>query len=305
MNLLGGITLAAACSATVFPQAPADRPAFEVASLRPSGPPPSGLRLDGFLQGGPGTADPERITDSQVTLQTLLREAYGVQYDQIQGPGWMAEQKYDLVAKVPPGATKDDLKLMLQDLLVDRFKLSLHRVTKDFPVYELTIAKGGSKLKENTDPNLTPCRPGECGDPLNLPLDKNGFPQLPPGKSGSIAKAVNGVVRMTVRGLPLSSLLFQVGTQLGTITGPNSFAPGRIVDRTGLTGKYDFNLEYAGAGGIGAALSLPTSPEGAEPSGGLPLIDAIEKQLGLKLSKTTASYEVLVIDHAERIPAEN
>jgi uncharacterized protein (TIGR03435 family) len=218
----------------------------------------------------------------------------------------MAEDKYDLVAKVPPGATRDDLKLMLQDLLMDRFKLSLHRVRKDFPVYELTIAKGGSKLKENTDPNLTACRPGECGDPLNVPLDKNGFPQLPPGKSGSIGKATNGIVRMTVRGLPLSSLLFRVRTQLGTITGPNSFAPGRIVDKTGLTGKYDFNLEYAGEPGrIGSALSLPTSPDGAEPGGGLPLIDAIEKQLGLKLTKTTAPYEVLVIDHAERIPAEN
>jgi uncharacterized protein (TIGR03435 family) len=112
-------------------------------------------------------------------------------------------------------------------------------------------------------------------------------------------------MHMTAQGMPLSLLLFQVGTQLGTITGPNTFAQGRIIDKTGLTGKYDFKLEYAGGGGIGGALSLPAAPAGAEPTGGLTLIDAMEKQLGLKFTKTTAPYDVLVIDHAEKVPTEN
>ena len=273
---------------------------FEVASVKPSGPPPQGPRIEGRLLGGPGTAGPGRITDSRVTLQRLLREAYVVDFDQIQGPGWIAEEKYDIEAKVPAGATKDDLKVMFQHLLEERFKLVLHHITKDFPVYELTIAKGGSKLKENTDTGLEPSRPGEP----RMPLDRNGFPQLPPGKSGSLGATANGLTRTTSRGLPLSMLIFQLGPQLGTITGPNTYAPGRIVDKTGLTGKYDFNLEYVGGGGIGAALSLPTAADGQEPIG-LSFVDAIEKQLGLKLTKSTAPFDVLVIDHVEKTPTEN
>ena len=271
---------------------------FEVASVKPSGPASQGRPE---LQGGPGTADPGRITHPRITLQRLIGEAYGVAPDQIQAPGWIAEEKYDIAAKVPLGATKDDLKVMFQHLLEERFKLSLHHITKDFPVYELTIAKGGAKVKENTDPNLEPSRPG---DP-RMPPDRNGFPQLPPGKSGMVGAPVNGLTHTTARGMPLSSLLFQLGAQLGTFTGPNTYAPGRIVDKTGLTGKYDFNLEYAGVGGIGSALSLPAAGDASEPSIGLSFVDAVEKQLGLKLTKSTAPFEVLVIDHAEKTPTEN
>jgi len=223
-----------------------------------------------------------------------------VAFDQIQGPGWIAEEKYDVAAKVPLGATKDDLKVMLQNLLKERFKLAFHHIIKDFPVYELTIAKGGLKLKENTDPNLQPSRPG---DP-RMPLDRNGFPQLPPGTAGMVSAPVNGLTHMTARGMPVSIVVGRLGAQLGAVTGPNTYAPGRILDKTGLTGKYDFNLEYAGGSRIGAALSLPTSADG-EPSGGLSFVDAIEKQLGLKLTKTNAPVDVLVIDHAEKTPTEN
>ena len=269
---------------------------FEVASVKPSDPASQGR---GGPQGGPGTADPGRITASGVTLQALIRQAYGVDFDQIQAPGWIAEERYDIRATVPPGATKDDLKVMFQHLLEERFKLALHHITKDFPVYELTIAKGGSKLKENTE-SLEPSRPG---DP-RLPPDRDGFPQFPPGKSGMASAPVNGLNHMTARGMPLSMLLFQVGAQLGTITGQNTFAPGRIVDKTGLTGNYDFNLEFAGGFGIGTALSLPTSADASEPSGPS-LIEAMEKQLGLKLTKTTGHLDVLVIDRAEKTPTEN
>jgi uncharacterized protein (TIGR03435 family) len=189
---------------------------------------------------------------------------------------------------------------MLQDLLTERFKLALHIVKKDFAVYELTIAKGGSKLKENTE-TLEPTRPG---DP-RMPVDGNGFPQLPPGRSGMASASANGLNHMTVRGMPLSMLTSSVlGPQLGSITGPNTYAMGRIVDKTGLTGKYDFNLEYAGGFGPGGALSLPAGADG-EPAGGPTILDAMEKQLGLKVTKATAPYDVLVIDHAEKVPTEN
>ena len=286
--------IAIACLATLISVAFGQT--FEVASVKPSDP---ALQGRGGPQGGPGTADPGRITYSRVTLQRLIGEAYGVDFDQIQAPGWISEERYDVRATIPPGATKDDLKMMYQHLLEERFKLALHHIKKDFPVYELTIAKGGSKLKENTE-SLEPTRPG---DP-RLPPDRNGFPQIPPGKSGMASAPVNGLNHMTARGMPLSMLLFQVGAQLGTITGQNTYAPGRIVDKTGLTGKYDFNLEYAGGSGIGTALSLPTSADASDP-GGPSLIEAMEKQLGLKLTKINAPVDVLVIDHAEKTPTEN
>src|ERR1700676_5202112 len=134
LRAITSASLTAFISAGAFGQAgqgqPAPRPAFEVASVKPSGLPPQGPRIEGRLQGGPGTADPGRITDSRATLQFLIREAYGVAFDQIQGPGWIAEEKYDIEAKVPPGATKDDLKLMLQNLVEERFKLAFHHITK-------------------------------------------------------------------------------------------------------------------------------------------------------------------------------
>lgn len=298
VRAIASSSLIVCLAAGAFGQA-TSRPAFEVASVKPSGPPPPGPHTDGVLQGGPGTADPERITDSRVTLQRLLREAYRVDLDQIQGPAWMAEERYDLAAKVPPGATKEHLNLMLQDLLAERFNLRLHHTTKDFPVYELTIAKGGLKLRENTDPNLEPSRPGE----QRLPADSHGFPQFAPGKSGFAVSFVNGLSRMAARGMPLSALTRELGAQLGTITGPNSFAMGRIVDKVGLNGKYDFNLEYSGIPNVGGALSLPTAGDG-EPSGGLGILDAMEKQLGLKVVKSTAPYDVLVIDRVEKVPTE-
>ncbi|HEY2845321.1 MAG TPA: TIGR03435 family protein, partial [Bryobacteraceae bacterium] len=217
----------------------APRPVFEVASVKPSGPPSPGPQIN-MLQGGPGTADPERIRGSRVTLQPLLREAYAVDFDQIQAPDWLADERYDIVANVPPGTTKAQLKLMLQDLLAERFKLALHIVKKDFAVYELTIAKGGFKLNESTN-TLEQSRPGGP----RMPLDANGFPQIPSGTSGMASAVSNGLTHMTARGVPFSLLTGQLGAQLGTITGANTYAMGRIVDKTGLTGKYDFNLEYA------------------------------------------------------------
>jgi uncharacterized protein (TIGR03435 family) len=276
---------------------PSSRLEFEVASLRPSGPPPREPQLTNLVQGGPGTKEPERITGPRVTLQRFLTVAYGVDFDQIQGPAWTGEQRYDLIAKVPPGTSKDQIKVMLQNLMAERFKLVLHHVSKDLPVYELTIAKTGAKLQETRETDLRPMRLGEP-----TPLDQDGFPQLPSGAYGCTHTVVYALTRMTCRGMPLSFLASELAVPLGTGSG-NTFAMARIVDRTGFTGKYDFRLEYSGAYGPGGALSL-SGPD-VEPGGGLPLAAAVEKQLGLKLTKSSAPFDVLVIDRAERIPTEN
>jgi uncharacterized protein (TIGR03435 family) len=299
--------IVAACltftSGSAFGQS--DEKTFEVASVKLSGP-RRPLGLEGIIRGGPGSNDPERMLYPFLTLRVLLTLAYSVQPDQVSGPSWIDDTRYDIAAKVPPGVTKQQVNVMLQNLLAERFGLTFHLSSKEFPVYELTIAKIGSKLKETTELDLVPLRPGDV-NPSSMPSDRNGFPQLPAGRSGTSGRVVNGVVRQTFRGVPLSTLISLLGVQLGTETGGNSYAPGRIIDKTGLTGKFDFTLETSAVGGgrVGGALLQTDSFDLQEPSGGSSLFDALEKQLGLKVERKKASFEVLVIDHAEKSPKEN
>jgi uncharacterized protein (TIGR03435 family) len=110
------------------------KPAFEVASVKRSGPQAGTVGIEGKIIGGPGTADPLHVRGKRVTLFALIRTAYDVASDQISGPGWLQEEHYDITAEVPKGSAKSDVKLMLQNLLADRFRLSLHRESRELPV---------------------------------------------------------------------------------------------------------------------------------------------------------------------------
>lgn len=126
---------------------------FEVASVRASGPLPPSTR--GVGRGGLVTSNPERLTYERALFRQLLMDAYGVQRDQIKGPDWATADAvdggalFDISAKVPPGATKEQVATMLQNLLKERFQLALHHVTVEVSGYALVAAKGGPKLKES------------------------------------------------------------------------------------------------------------------------------------------------------------
>ena len=105
---------------------------FEVASVKRLTQP----RNISSSRGGPGTDDPERLTWSNVTLTGLLTSAYGVRREQISGPSWMQAEHYDVAAKIPPGTTTQQMRVMMQNLLTTRFQLVLHHETRVFPVYE-------------------------------------------------------------------------------------------------------------------------------------------------------------------------
>ncbi len=132
---------------------PVAKPAFEVVSIRPgSGKPtvfPSGIRVIGGVQGGPGSPDPERYGGNSVALRGLIQTAYGMKRDQVSGPGWIDTTRYDISAKVPAGATREQFNLMLQTMLAERFNMKFHREIKSFPAFNLIVAKSGLKLKEN------------------------------------------------------------------------------------------------------------------------------------------------------------
>jgi len=155
------------CGALVFlfragygqaPEQSASQIAFEVASVKPfdRSAPRSGPVVVGAISGGPGTADPNRIQAGAVTVQILLRTAYGVQTDQISGPSWLPDNLYQIVATVPTGATREQVNVMLQNLLADRFKMVIHREKRSFQTWDLVIAKNGPKLKEAADSSAQP-----------------------------------------------------------------------------------------------------------------------------------------------------
>src|ERR1700723_1700725 len=115
------------------------QPAFEVASIKPN----HTGDASSFVHPTPG-----RLTISNMTVKSLLRFAYQVRDSQILGgPGWIDSDHYDIEAKAEGNPSQDEMKLMLQRLFADRFALALHRETKEVPIYELTVAKGGIKIQ--------------------------------------------------------------------------------------------------------------------------------------------------------------
>jgi uncharacterized protein (TIGR03435 family) len=238
---------------------------FEVASIKPWVPPAGGGRGGMMLgmRGGPGTADPEQITYSGLPLKFILMNAYDVRPYQINGPGWLDTERFDIVAKVPSGATKEQVRVMLQNLLADRFGLKLHHETKDSQVYELVVDKNGPKFKPTTlaDSAATPIPDGPPQPPLGPPkLGKDGFPQLPQAdRPGMMMMMTMGTGGPRARMVAKAQTIAQVAQMLGNqVNRP-------VVDKTGLTGKYDFTLEFEfepGSGGGPKGLMLPPPPGG-------------------------------------------
>lgn len=268
---------------------------FEVASVRPSIP----LTTPGNsgMKGGPGTPDPERFTWTNVSLTRILLKAYGILNYRLSGPDWLDSARFDIAARVPPGATADQLASMLQNLLAERFKLRLHHETKEMAVYELTVGKSGSKLKESDldagPPEREPgARPPTMGGP-----DKEGFPQIPAGVEMMLGRMTDGIERITGRMQSVSALAGALGSELQR----------PVVDKTGLTGKFDFSLAYSLAGLRPRQLpaGFNATPADDIPSGGSSLFKAVQDQLGLSLESKKDAIDILVIDHIEKAPSEN
>jgi uncharacterized protein (TIGR03435 family) len=290
---------------------------FEVASVRPSGPAAAGTPQipGGRISGGPGTNDPERITYDRVPFQQLIMTAYGVQRDQIKGPDWATTDdirgaaRFNISAKVPPGATKEQAATMLQNLLAERFQLTLHHETTQFSGYALVVAKGGAKLKESRGPlnESEQTKPG-AGGRVELGTEKDGFPQLFPGRNmGGVFK--DGVVRIRFRDYPLFDLTQQLSIALSA----------HLIDRTGLGGKYDFTLEFTLPEdgfivAIRATLPLsqgqtaPLNKDGPNPSqqDAVPIIQGIHRDPGsFEPQPELLFHRRQVIDHVEKTPTEN
>jgi uncharacterized protein (TIGR03435 family) len=280
---------------------------FDVATVKPSAPPEPGKPMMIGIRGGPGSADPGQIS-ANVTLSMLLMNAYDVKAYQLSGPPWLNMERYDVIAKVPAGATKEQVRVMWQNLLADRFGLTLHHQSKVFQVEEMQIAKAG-KLKETTlESNAPEAQPPAAGLPFTPPkMDKNGVPEL----------SAPGLIMMMTVG-PAGPTAHMVGkaqttAQLAGMVGNELDRP--VIDKTGLTGKYDFVLEFApdpsrfrmlpGPGGPPPGAPGPGDTANAPDPAGLTIVGALQQQLGLRLVSTKAPLDILIIDHAEKVPTEN
>jgi uncharacterized protein (TIGR03435 family) len=202
---------------------------------------------------------------------------------------------------------------MWQNLLAERFHLILYHETRDFPAYDLAVAPGGPKLKEWTpDPNVDSAAAGPGG------RDEQGFPRLRPGLPGSATSfavrrdGMPSMIRETHR-QSMAEFAKGLGASLNRANAqPIGAATPRVTDKTGLTGVYEFRLEFEGTVALPGPPAPALFPGDAAPvagdpgEGGLSLFTALQKQLGLKLVKAkSVPVDVLVIDHADRTPTEN
>jgi uncharacterized protein (TIGR03435 family) len=253
--------------------APAQTPrlAFEVVSLKPTSETPAEL----FTAG----KELIKLDDSRVILRAVNllglvqlangQQRYGMPDDQVEGPSWMDDVRFDVVAKLPAGATKAQLPAMLWTMLADRFKMTAHEEEKVRPVFFLVMGKAPLKLNKTAGGKPIPC-------------------------TGSFHRVCQNVTMedfadILSRGRSLAAHL-PVGEAAIMVDRP-------VIDHTGLKGAYDFTMEHGYPGET-------RHQKSADPANIVPIKDAV-KDLGLALESGKAPHKVLVIDHIERAPTEN
>ncbi len=313
--------------------------AFEVASIKPAPPPDPSKMMNGKMHLGM-QVDGARVDIGFLSLADLIRIAYGIKSHQLSGPDWMSAQRFDIMAKMPEGATKEQVPAMLQALLAERFKLTVHHDSKEASVYALVVGKNGVKMKE-APPDPEPA-PGEV--PPTEPKQQ---------QSGVVFNAGGNQMRVTqgggtgegkavsFGGGPMGQMKMSMGEggmhmEFAKMTMPafaemlTRFTDHPVVDMTDLKGKYQVamdipmeDLKYmarnAGAGmvvmgpGPGAGAG-PGGPAGGGPSAGPAdaasapsgaSVFASVQKLGLKLEPRKAPVDMIVVDHVEKTPTDN
>lgn len=200
------------------------------------------------------------MTATNVSLRQLIVFAYQVHDFQIAGPDWLGSERFDIQAEGAEWANRPERPIILQNLLVERFKLALRHETKELPIFALVVAKNGLKL-QSVDPNGTS---GITSSRGSMTLEKASMKEIVDSLSQRVDRPV--------------------------------------IDETGLTGAFNGALHWTpddaqpSPGGTGDSAASDTGPS---------LFTAVQEQFGLKLIPQRGPVEVLVIDHVEKVPAEN
>ena len=187
---------------------------FEVASVRRVDIPATDKGVPVFpTTGGIGTANPTRIAYRATWLNPLIAEAFDVRSDQITGPEWLNRERYDIVANIPEGATKDQFKVMLGNLLRDRFQLRFHMDSKTGPVYALRVAKNGPALKE-TAVRLSDNGTVPSGS-VKSAADAQGFPVMSPEYRGMVGRPANSEMFWAAQDVPMATASRRMPRRIG------------------------------------------------------------------------------------------
>jgi uncharacterized protein (TIGR03435 family) len=261
-------------------------PTFEVVSVRPAD-------IPALLKGTPMIVrrDDAAFVNSNITMMDLLSIAYETAWEYISGPSWLTTTTFEINAKLPAGAKSEQVPGMLRSMLADRFKLQLHHVPKTEDVYRLKIGKNGIKFKE-ASPDTPAALKGRCPQ-------RPGHTQCRSISLGSWVASQNRFIRTMVQmGQPMNSD--------GMIDLP-------VIDETGLTGLYDFDLEWIPADGTGIGQAdqrlPPDSPalglDPPRPSTKARTISEAFDAIGLHLERSKHDANAIVIDHLEKTPTEN
>lgn len=235
-------------------------PAFDIADIHGSAHVTNPYMRGGVLRGG-------RYDVRTASMVELISAAYGLDSEKVLGgPSWLDIDRFDIAAKAPPNTPPETVKLMLQTLLADRFKLKTHMDMKQMPAYVLSVGKGKPKLKESDGAANSSCQ----GQPQN---------------------AQPGAVRYIMVSCRNRSME-QLAQDLRNMGG--NYLPNPVVDQTGLKGTWDFDLKWNGRNQLAAA-----GPDA------ISIFDAVDKQLGLKLGPQKVAMPVIVVDNVNQKPTEN
>jgi uncharacterized protein (TIGR03435 family) len=265
LALLSSATLAQTPASPAPPDPPAatkSGPTFELADVHVS----AHTATPNFT-GGALHAD--RYMLHNATMVDMVSLAYGMDRDNVlSGPAWLDLDRFDVSARAPRATSPDDVKLMLQALLADRFHLVVHYDTHPMPAYVLSVGKAGPKLK-----------PGDESGPSNC----DQTPNAPSTPSGAVP-----LIYVTCTNLTLD----QIAENLHNMAG--GYLDRQVFNSTGIKGSWTFDIKWTGRGNLQRA--------GAD---GISIFDAVDKQLGLKLEAKTAPLPVLIVDKVDETPTPN
>jgi uncharacterized protein (TIGR03435 family) len=271
MKLIAG-SFPLLCSLLVFggtvQQPPAKR-GFEVATVKPIDPNNSVFVTM--------SADPSIVSYGNLTLRDAIRGAYKVSDFQIVGPDWMSSARFKVDAKLPGGATSDQIPEMFQALLEERFKLTWRREPKEMQIYALLPGKDGAKLK-----------------PAQMKAPNQAMAMGTDGKPRSAVVFGGSLSQMTITA-PSASLLTLVGIA-------SRFTSRPVVDATGIDGEYDFSLTFAAETDAGLPAGFEGNPALSEPA---PSFSEAVKKYGLRVEPRKATIDMFVITRVEKTPTEN
>ena len=273
------MVMMAATISVVFGQAPAEQgPAFDVVSVRRNTVDANDVRF-AILPGG-------RLVGIAVQPIFLIRLAYEVQPDQILGaPEWVTSERYDITATMPGGAalSRAALPALLRRVLANRFQLVTRTDSRQLPVYRLLVARADRQLGGNLLQS-----PVDCASVVGrAPAPGAADEPTPTNRFGMTACGISANPgHILISGWPLSTLTRQLATPLGRV----------VVDDTGLSGNWDLELRYAAEG--------ERAPDLGPAASDVPLVTALQDQLGLKVEPARATVDVILVDRIQR-PSDN